>query len=129
MRFISPRIHGILDYTVAGALIGVPLLLDFAASSAAAATLSISAGIGLTVYSLLTGYSAGVRNVISWRAHLTLDTVAAMALLVAPFILGFGGVARGFYVSVAVAVLVVVATTKLDTDAVPQPVRGAVVPS
>ncbi len=116
MRFISPRFHGVLDYAVAGALIGVPVLLDFAASSVAAAVISVTAGIGLVVYSLLTDYSAGIRNLIPWRAHLTLDAVAATALLAAPFVLGFGGVARGFYVTVAIAVLAVVATTQLDSD-------------
>ncbi len=116
MRFISPRFHGVLDYAVAGALIGVPVLLDFAASSVAAAVISVTAGIGLVVYSLLTDYSAGIRNLIPWRAHLALDAAAATALLAAPFVLGFGGVARGFYVTVAIAVLAVVATTQLDSD-------------
>ncbi len=116
MRFISPRLHGVLDYAVAGALISIPLLLDFAASSLAAAVISVAAGIGLTAYSLLTDYSAGIRNLIPWRAHLTLDAVAAAALLAAPFVLGFGGVARGFYATVAIAVLAVVATTQLNTD-------------
>ncbi len=116
MRFISPRFHGVLDYAVAGALIGVPVLLDFAASSVAAAVISVTAGIGLVVYSLLTDYSAGIRNLIPWRAHLALDAAAATVLLAAPFVLGFGGVARGFYVSVAIAVLAVVATKQLDSD-------------
>lgn len=116
MRFISPRIHGFLDYAVAGALITAPLLLDFAATSVAAAAMSIAAGIGLVVYSLLTDYSAGVRNLISWKAHLTLDAVAAVAMLAAPFVFGFEGIARGFYLSVAIAVLAVVATTQLQTD-------------
>lgn len=117
MRFISPRIHGALDYAVASALVGVPLLLDFAASSFPAAFISIGAGIGLFVYSLLTDYSAGIRGLIPWRVHLTLDAVAGVALLAAPFALGFGGIARGFYVTVALAVLAVVATTRLDSDA------------
>ena len=116
MRFISPRIHGILDYTVAAALIGVPLVLGFSATSVAAATISIASGIGLVLYSLLTDYSAGIRNLISWKAHLTLDAVAAVALLVAPFLFGFGGVPQAFFSTVAIAVLVVVATTQLDTD-------------
>lgn len=116
MRFISPRLHGLLDYAVAGALISVPLLLDFAASSLAAAVISVAAGIGLTLYSLLTDYSAGIRKLIPWRVHLTLDAVAAVALLAAPFVLGFGGVARGFYLTVAIAVLTVVATTQLNTN-------------
>ena len=42
MRFISPRLHGVLDYVVAGALISVPLLLGFAASSLAAAVIPLA---------------------------------------------------------------------------------------
>ncbi len=119
MRFINPRFHGFLDYAVAAALILVPFLLNFSAESAAATAISVGAGIGLVVYSLLTDYSAGIRNLISWRVHLTLDAIAAVALLAAPFVLGFGGVAAGFFITVAVAVLVVVATTQLETDAAP----------
>lgn len=128
MRFISARFHGFLDYAVAAALVGAPVLLDFAASSMAAAVISIAAGIGLVLYSLLTDYSAGVRNLIPWRVHLTLDAVAATALLAAPFVLGFGGLARGFYVTVAVAVLAVVATTQLDTDTSGATATGTPVP-
>jgi len=116
MRFISPRFHGFLDYSVAGALICVPVLLGFAAYSMPAAVISVAAGIGLVAYSLLTDYSAGIRNLISWRMHLTLDAIAAVALLAAPFLLEFGGFARGFYVTVGIAVLAVVATTQLETD-------------
>ncbi len=43
VRFISPRFHGVLDYAVAGALISVPLLLGFAASSLAAAVIPVTA--------------------------------------------------------------------------------------
>ena len=116
MRFISPRIHGVLDYAVAGVLIIAPLVLDFAATSPASAAISVAAGLGLVVYSLLTDYSAGIRSVIPWRLHLTLDAVAAVALLAAPFLLGFGGVARAFYVVIAVAVLAVVATSQTDAS-------------
>ncbi len=127
MRFISPRVHGVLDYAVAAALIGVPLVLDFAASSPLAAVLSIAAGIGLFVYSLLTAYPGGLRSLIPWRVHLTLDAVAAVALLAAPFVFGFGGAARVFYVIIAVAVLAVVATTQLEVEAVSAVARGATV--
>jgi len=116
MRFISPRIHGFLDYAVAAGLITAPLALDFAAVSPLAAVISIVAGLGLVAYSLLTDYSVSVRDLIPWRVHLTLDTVAAVALLLAPFALGFDGIPRAFYVTVALAVLVVVATSQLETD-------------
>jgi len=116
MRFISPRIHGILDYSVAGALIGAPWVLDLGATSAVAAVLSVAAGVALTVYSLLTDYSAGLRRWIPWRTHLTLDAAAAVALLAAPFLFGFGGLARAFFATVAVAVLAVVATSQVEAS-------------
>lgn len=94
MRFISPRIHGFLDYAVAAGLITAPLALDFAAVSPLAAVISIVAGLGLVAYSLLTDYSVSVRDLIPWRVHLTLDSVAAVALLLAPFALGFDGIPR-----------------------------------
>ena len=114
MRFLSPRIHGFLDYAVAFLLIGAPLALDFAATTALGAAVSIAAGIGLVVYSLLTDYSAGLRALIPWRVHLILDAVAAVALLALPFVAGFGGAPRAFFVGVAVAVLAVVAVSQVD---------------
>src|SRR5262245_4220110 len=127
MRFISPRVHGILDYAVAAVLVGVPLVLDFAASSLVAAVLSIAAGIGLAAYSVLTAYPAGFRSLIPWRIHLMLDAVAAVSMLAAPFVLGFGGAARVFYVTVAVAVLAVVAATRLDVESVSVEAEGTAV--
>ncbi len=116
MRFISQRIHGTLDYAVALALISVPLLLDFAAVSTAAAIVAIAGGIGLVVYSMITDYSAGVRELISFRTHLVLDAIAASALIATPFVVGFAGAPRAFYLTVGIAVLIVVATTRLEPD-------------
>lgn len=127
MRFISARFHGFLDYAVAGALIGAPILLDFAAASVPAAAISIGAGLGLVAYSLLTDYSAGVRDLIPWRVHLTLDAVAAFALLAAPSLFGFGGIAQGFYVTVALPVLAVVVTTRLETGSQSDATDGSTV--
>ena len=127
MRFISPRIHGVLDYAVALLLIGAPLALDFAATTLVGAAVSIAAGVGLVVYSLLTDYSAGLRALIPWRVHLTLDAVAAVALLALPFVAGFGGIPRAFFVAVAVAVLAVVATSRVDLE--DEPTHEVAVPS
>lgn len=114
MRIISPGLHGFLDYAVAAVLIAFPLLLDFAGESIEATAISVTSGIGLVAYSLLTDYSAGLRSVVPWRAHLALDTIAAVALLAAPFVFGFGGVPRGFFVLIAVSVLIVVAASQRD---------------
>lgn len=115
MQIISPRLHGILDYAVAAALIAVPLLLDFAAESIAATVVSVAGGVGLVTYSLLTDYSAGIRQLVPWRVHLALDTIAAVALFAAPSALGFGGLPRGFFLLVAVSVLVAVALSQRET--------------
>jgi hypothetical protein len=72
MKFISPKVHGALDYAVASVLIGAPLVLGFSDLSVAAAVIAVAAGIGLFVYSLLTNYSAGLRALIPFRVHLVL---------------------------------------------------------
>jgi hypothetical protein len=103
-----------LDYAVASVLIGAPFVLRFSDLSVAAAVIAVAAGIGLFVYSLLTNYSAGLRALIPFRVHLVLDASAAVALLTVPFLLGFAGTARVFYLVIGTAVLAVVACTRLE---------------
>ena len=114
MKFISPKLHGILDYSVAIVLIVAPVVLRFSDVSVAAAVISAVAGIGLVIYSLLTAYSGGVRALIPFRVHLVLDALAAVALLVVPFLLGFAGTPREFYIVIGAAVLAVVACTRVE---------------
>ena len=118
MRFINPQLHGVLDYSVAAALVAVPLLLGFASVSVISAVLAVGAGVALFVYSMLTDYSAGLRELIPFRVHLALDAAAALALIAAPFVFGFGGVPQLFYTLVGVAVLAVVAVTQPDVSPV-----------
>jgi hypothetical protein len=114
MKFISPKIHGALDYGVASVLVGAPLLLRFSDVSVAAAGISVVAGVGLFVYSLLTDYSAGLRAVIPFRVHLALDAIAATAFLAAPSLIGFAGAPRAFYLVIGTSVLAVVACTRVE---------------
>ena len=126
MKFISPKVHGALDYSVASVLIGAPFVLRFSDVSVAAAAISVAAGIGLVVYSLLTAYSAGVRALIPFRVHLVLDASAAVALLAVPFLFGFAGTARAFYLVIGIAVLAVVACTRVEEGS---NMRGLSIPS
>ena len=116
MKFISPTVHGVLDYLVASVLIGAPFVLRFSDVSLAAALIAVAAGSGLVVYSLLTAYSAGMRAVIPFRVHLVLDASAAVALLVVPFLFGFAGTPRAFYLVIGTAVLAVVACTRVQEE-------------
>jgi hypothetical protein len=54
--------------------------------------------------------------VIPFRVHLVLDASAAVALLVVPFLLGFAGTPRRFYLVIGTAVLAVVASTRVQEE-------------
>ena len=116
MRFVNDKIHGILDYVTAIALIAIPFLANFQAESAFAHWFSVVGGAGLFLYSLVTSYSLSARNLLSFKAHLVLDFTAGIAFLLVPFIIGFGGVPRTIYLAVGIAVVGLVLVTKPETD-------------
>ena len=112
MKLIDPKLHGALDYSVAAVLVIAPLVFGFATTSTAAALVAVSAGVSLFLYSLFTDYAAGVRAFIPFRVHLALDAVAGVFLVASPYLLAFDGTARLFYVTMGIADLLVVATTR-----------------
>lgn len=118
MKFIPATYHGILDYAVAFTLIAGPLVLGF---DGLAQILAIAGGVGLFVYSMITDYSTSVQKLLPFKVHLIFDFVAAIVLIIAPFLLGqaagFTSVATTFYVVIGVAVAIVVAVTKTDIPA------------
>jgi len=116
MRFLPQSIHGMLDYAVAATLIVVPFLLDFQADSAFAHWLSVAAGAGLFVYSLLTDYGLGVLSAIPFKVHLALDFAAGALFVILALVAGFATEAAVFYGVIGAAVVAVVFTTQLETD-------------
>jgi hypothetical protein len=116
-RFISLKVHGLLDYAVAATLLIAPFVLGFSATSPLAHWLSVAAGLGLVAYSLLTDYSMGARALIPFRLHLVFDFIAGATFVVTPFIAGFGGSPRAFYLAIGAAVMAVVLTSKIDASA------------
>jgi len=119
MRFLPQKIHGFLDYAVAATLIVVPFILNFAQDSALAHWLSVAAGLGLFVYSLLTDYSTGVLSAITIRQHLALDFVAGALFVVLSLIGIFTTEAALFYGVIGAAVLAVVFATELEPSSNP----------
>lgn len=113
MRFIPASLHGLLDYAVAFTLIAGPLLLGFEGVSK---YIAMAGGVGLVLYSLLTDYSVSARNMIPFPVHLAFDFVAAAVLVIAPFVFGFEGIARLFYMVIGVAVIAVVLLTNPDVS-------------
>ncbi|MCL1078141.1 hypothetical protein D5R81_09660 [Parashewanella spongiae] len=85
-RFITPTIHGILDYTAALALIIAPFMLPIRTDSEFVHWFSIAAGIGLITYSLFTDYRFSMKGVFSYKNHLLLDMTASIAFIVLAFL-------------------------------------------
>jgi len=111
VRFVSGSLHGLLDYAAAFVLIAVPLLLNFQATSPLALWLSVAAGILLVAYSLVTDYGLSLVKWIPFSTHLILDALAGFAFVIAPFLFGFEGLIRWFYVVNGVIVLLLVLVT------------------
>lgn len=80
-------VHGVLDYLVGAALIAAPFVLGFDAAAATAA--SVALGVVLLVVGASTDVPTGLVHSIPRALHVLLDYAVAVALLVAPFVLGF----------------------------------------
>ena len=115
IRFLTPTIHGALDYAAAAGLIVLPFLLGF---NGLALWLSVAGGAGLIVYSLVTDYTFSAASVLSFKTHLMLDLSAAAAFIAAPFVFGWTGLVMGYYFVMAAGVIVVVVLTNPDPAAV-----------
>jgi len=111
LRFVSAYLHGILDYVAAVALITLPFTLNFQATSPLALWLSVSAGTLLIAYSLVTDYGLSLAKWIPFYLHLILDALAGLAFLLAPFLFGFEGIIRWFYLLNGLVVLLLVLVT------------------
>lgn len=105
LQFLSPALHGALDYLAASALIVLPFLLSFTGIEL---WLSVAGGAGLILYSLITDYQFGLAKLLPFNLHLVLDLSAGAALFVAPFLLDFGAIASIYYPVMALGVFAVV---------------------
>lgn len=116
IRFVSPKLHGVFDYVAGINLIVFPFLLDLGAQSAMALWLSVAAGIGLIVYSLLTDYAFSVSSAVPFKWHLILDVAAGLAFIAAIFIFNFEGLAAAYYAVMGSGVFALVAVTNTGED-------------
>ena len=111
MKFIPTKVHGILDYVVAVALIFAPMIFGFSEVGGAAVAIPVILGIGLFLYSLFTKYEWGAVKVLGMPYHLMIDFIAATLLAVSPFLFGFADEAPNAWVPhvvVGITVILVV---------------------
>ena len=112
LRFISPDLHGVVDYTAAIGLISLPLLLGLGETHPAALWLSVVMGGAVVLVSLLTDYRLSMVNTIPFDAHLAIDLAAATTFMLAPFIFSLEGLDAYYYWANAAVVYLVVALTE-----------------
>lgn len=111
VRFISPKIHGIIDYLAAVLLIVSPFAWGLGSSSPLAIWLSVAGGIAVIVYSLITDYHFGIAKVIPFGGHLAIDLLAGVAFTLSPFLFRFQGMDAAYYFLNAAVIYLVVALT------------------
>jgi len=89
MRFIPTKIHGLLDYAGAVALIFSPMLFGFEHLGGPAVMIPRSIGFILIAYSLLTKYEWGLFKVLPMPYHLVVDVAGSLFLIISPWLFGF----------------------------------------
>jgi hypothetical protein len=107
MRFVTRKIHSLLDYPVALSLIALPFILGLGATNPAAKWLSVATGVAAFVLTLMTDHETGVFRVLPYRLHVAVDRLVGVTFLAAPLVLGFGGLEAAYYSANAIAVLTV----------------------
>ncbi len=88
MRFLSTRVHGVIDYATGALLIVAPWLFGFA-DGTAAPWVPIVLGAGILVMSLITDYELNLTRIIPMGAHLAVDGLGGALLAVSPWLFGF----------------------------------------
>ena len=107
---ISPRAHGVLDYTTALFTAAAPRLFDFPKPAAALAYTLAGSYTGL---SLLTAYPLGARRLVPFKAHGVAESAIGLALPALPWVLGFARhrAARNFCLGLTAVTAVVAVLT------------------
>lgn len=117
-RFLTPTLHGVVDYLAAAGLIVMPFVLGLGTSSPLAKWLAVGTGFAVIVTSLLTDYRLGALRVLPFKGHLAVDTIVAVGFLAAPSVLGFSGLDAWYYWINAIAVFLVVGLSRSADDTV-----------
>ena len=118
LRFISPDLHGVVDYSAALGLISLPFLLQLGDSHPAALWLSVVMGTAVVLVSLLTDYRLSLVNSIPFDGHLAIDLVAATTFMIAPFLFQMEGLDAYYYWANAAVVYLVVALTATKQESI-----------
>jgi hypothetical protein len=107
-RFVTQKLHALIDYPVAIALITMPFILGLGSSGALAFWLSFVTGVAAFAVTALTNHETGIFKVLPYSLHLAVDFIVGVVFAIAPLALGFAGIDAIYYYANAAAVLTVV---------------------
>ena len=122
MRFVSPRLHRVLDYATVAVFALSPTLIPL---TGVAATVAYGLALVHLAVTLGTAFADGSRRPLPLPVHGALETVVGMALVALPLVVGWTGPARVFYLIVGAVILVASLVSQYRTDKRP-PVGTAV---
>ena len=108
IRVVTKQIHAYLDYPVAFALMGLPVVLSLGSSNPIAFWLSIVVGVAALVLTVLTDHQTGLFPVLPYSFHLLVDGSVGLVFLAAPVVFNLTGIDAWYYWLNAIAVLTVV---------------------
>ncbi len=116
IRFVTPALHGIVDYLAGIALIVVPRLLGLGDSSPYAMTLWTAVGVAAIISALLTNYHLGLFKLVPYKLHLMVDLSVAALFAIAPALFDLKGPDMWFTIANAVALVAVVFISQREAD-------------
>jgi len=112
VRFLTPNLHGVVDYAAAVGLITMPFVLGLGESHPLAKWLAVATGVAVILVSALTKYKLALLPVLPFKAHLAIDFAVAVAFVATPLVLGFSDLDAVYYWVNAIAVFAVVAVSQ-----------------
>jgi hypothetical protein len=121
MKFISPTLHGVLDYLTCGLFLLAPSIFGFTGTYA---TVCYILGAGYLLVSLITNMPLGAIKMLPFWLHGRLELVSAPVFIASPWLFGFAhenGVARNFFVVMGVVFLLVFLCTQWRAQEQPRP--------
>lgn len=104
MHVIDARTHRILDFVTVAGFALAPTVFSFSGLPALLSYVLAVVHLGLT---LLTRFHGTAGGPIPFRAHGAIELVVGVVLVAAPYLLGWHGSARTFFIAIGLVILAV----------------------
>ncbi|HYK09206.1 MAG TPA: hypothetical protein VEV39_00215 [Gemmatimonadales bacterium] len=109
MRFVTPQLHRILDFVTVVAFALAPTIVPLAGF---AAILAYALAVVHLAVTLSTEFAGTGRRPLPLSGHGALELMVGIALVVLPFLAGWMGRERAFYLAAGAVILVVFAVSQ-----------------